>query len=178
MRKMYFFIFAALVLIARQACAEEQVSGANSYYYNEGLKSEKAGEFLDAKVLYQALSLYAKDDNEAQTAQKKIAQMDAQLANEKMAALDAKEPMAKTANNSPAKAVAAGLKFRTEYQGDEPFLQNSTSDLAKKILLNIKGINLAQGGDIASARKAFQEALDIDGSFSPARENLETIAKI
>jgi tetratricopeptide (TPR) repeat protein len=178
MRKLYFFIFAALVLIVRPIYAESQAGEANSYYYNEGLKSEKAGEFLNAKVAYQALLLYAKDDNESQTAQKKIVEMDAQLENEKMAALNVKETMVKIGNNSFPKTVVAGLKFRTEYNGDEPFLQNGSSDLARKILLNIKGIELAQNGDIASARKAFQEALDIDSGFAPARENLETIAKI
>jgi tetratricopeptide (TPR) repeat protein len=180
MRKSYFFFFTVLVLFGSSIFAQEQEQGGehNTYYYNEGLKSEKEGDFLDAKAAYQVVLFYAKDNSTAEIAKKKIAEMEAQIAREKSTALDAKEAVAKTETNNFPKAVGAELKFRTEYQGNEPFLQNSTSDLAKKILLNIKGINLAQGGDIASARKAFQEALDIDGSFSPARENLETIAKI
>jgi len=178
MRKSYFFFFVSLVLSGSSIFAQEQGSEHNIYYYNEGLKSEKDGDFLDAKVAYQVVLFYAKDHSTAEIAKKKIAEMEAQIAREKSVALDAKEAGAKTENNSPAKTVTAALKFRTEYQGDEPFLQNSTSDLARKILLNIKGIELAQRGDVAAARKAFQEALDVDSGFAPARENLETIAKI
>jgi len=174
MRKLYFLTFVPLILSTGAIYAQEQVSSVDSYYYNEGVKSEKDGDLPGARAAYRALELYAQSDREAQIARKKIVEIDLEIAENNQTVVAAKPAAVKSAT----RASVAALNFKTFYNGDEPFLQNNTSDLARKILNNIKGIELAQRGDIVSARKAFQEALDIDSSFTPARENLETIAKI
>ena len=170
MRKIYLLILVPLILFTGITYAQE----ADSYYYNEGIKSEKEGDLPGARAAYRALELYAQSDREAQIARKKIVEIDLEIAENNRTIIEAKPEVVK---NVKKEAVAA-LNLKTFYKGDEPFLQNNNTDLAKKILLNIKGIALAQSGDIVSARKAFQEALDIDSGFTPARENLETISKI
>ena len=65
--------------------------------------------------------------------------------------------------------------YVTDYNGDEPFLQDCDSDLCAKIWSNITGIDHAANGDYKLAEKSFKEALSIDASFKPARMNLGLI---
>jgi chromosome segregation ATPase len=62
--------------------------------------------------------------------------------------------------------------YVSDYSGNESFLKDCTSELCKKIKLNISGIDYAKNMNFTVAERYFKDALKTDPSFIPAKLNL------
>ncbi|MFA5276334.1 MAG: hypothetical protein WC417_05530 [Candidatus Omnitrophota bacterium] len=62
--------------------------------------------------------------------------------------------------------------FISDFNGNEQFLQNCSSTLCKKIILNSSGIKYAKSEEWQKAEAAFKEALSNDPNYKPAKLNL------
>ncbi len=62
--------------------------------------------------------------------------------------------------------------FVSDYNGKEQFLQDCSSPLCTKIILNNSGIKYAKSGEWEKAEDAFKDVLSNDPSYKPARLNL------
>jgi len=62
--------------------------------------------------------------------------------------------------------------FVSYFNGNEQFLQNCSTPLCTKIILNNSGINYAKSEQWEEAENAFKEALSNDPDYEPAKLNL------